>query len=149
MLEATTFHRPNIYKVNFSGVRYLKIWPESVFLMHDVFLPNGSRVKDVNLIDNGHADCNISLDANWIVSHGKVITQGSGINTSDCYFGLQSYDSGATMVQYYHLANTWDSCSWPYLKVILKAHMSDHVTIELAALNNDGQILAERILGNC
>jgi uncharacterized protein YjbI with pentapeptide repeats len=142
-LTNVNFSRSNLHETDFNNTKVTDSQLFSALSIRDARLPNGTLARDPNLINNGQADCNISLVKNWKLQTGKVTTEISDDNTSNCHFVLQSYDNGATMSQRISLLNIWDSNIWPYPRAVLSARVGIDVSIQLSGISSIGKTRAQ------
>ncbi|CAF2134552.1 unnamed protein product [Rotaria magnacalcarata] len=145
-LTKVEFTGANLYKADFNGTNITDGQLQSALSIHDALLQDGTLAQDRNLIDNGQADCNISLIDSWTLECGNVTTIESDANHTNCLFALQSILIGATMWQRINLSDKWDSSSWPYSEALLTANMSSGVSIDLRGIKNDSSISANQKL---
>ncbi|CAF3793996.1 unnamed protein product [Rotaria magnacalcarata] len=147
-LTKVEFTGANLYKADFNGTNITDGQLQSALSIHDALLQDGTLAQDRNLIDNGQADCNISLIDSWTLECGNVTTIESDANHTNCLFALQSILIGATMWQRINLSDKWDSSSWPYSEALLTANMSSGVSIDLRGIKNDSSISANQKLSS-
>ncbi|CAF1050312.1 unnamed protein product [Adineta steineri] len=125
VLTHVTFSLTNLEKADFNGTEITYSQLERALSIRDALLPNGTRAHGTNLVNNGHADCNIPLHLAWMLTHGNITTMKTDTDFNNCHFIVQSNDVGAT---------------------VLDAHMTSEVSIELIGKNQNGAILNKTIL---
>ena len=143
-LTTANFTFANLQKTDFTDTQLSESQLQSALPIQDARLPNGTLGRDGNLITNGKADCNSSLIERWEIKSGNVTATMLDKNSSNCYFVVQSYDSGALMLQRIKLTNVWDPRLWPYSKAVLNARMGNGVPIQLNGMSGSGQILTQQ-----
>lgn len=104
------------------------------------------NMSESNLIQNGDVNCHIPLFKYWTLQLGQINIEISKENKSNCYFALQSYDTGAIMFQNVDISNKWDCNSWPRSEIVLSANMSMNVSIELRQIDDRHQIHSRKYL---
>ncbi|CAF3416124.1 unnamed protein product, partial [Rotaria socialis] len=88
--------------------------------IQDARISNEPVARNMNLISNGHADCNSSRVDGETVMSDNISTTALHENTRDgCRFVLHSGSDIATMVQNVNLF-MWDSKSWPMSQAVLR-----------------------------
>ncbi|CAF4615247.1 unnamed protein product [Rotaria socialis] len=142
------FSRANLYKANFTGTTIAKSELKDALSIQDATLSYETIVHDENLINDGQADCNISLITGWTLNCGSVMKVMSDKSNSNCQFTLQSLSTGAAMYQRINLSDKWDSSSWPYSQAVLTAEMSVGVSVELKGIKNNHSVFSEEILNS-
>ncbi|CAF4220130.1 unnamed protein product [Rotaria socialis] len=140
-LPSVSFFGTNLYMSDFRSTKVTESQLQSALSIQDAILPNQTLADDPNLINNGQADCNVSLNESWTLTTGNITIARSNMTTRNCYFALTSYDTGATMSQRVDLLKKWDSKSWPKSQAVLRANMSIGVSIQLKGINSSGNIL--------
>jgi hypothetical protein len=108
-------------------------------------LPNGTHAQDTNLVNNGHADCNVPLVDSWELERDDFTIEVSKKTNTNCRFTLKSLASQAMMLQRVNLSENWDPTSWPYSQAILSARMSMGVSIQLKGMNTYGMVSGRQI----
>ncbi|CAF4825849.1 unnamed protein product [Rotaria socialis] len=144
-LTNTNFSLANLNKADFAGTKVTRSQLESALSIQDALLPNGTRVRNPNLIKNGYADCNTSLLLSWVLTHGSITTMKTETDFNNCHFALQSNNVGASMYQKVGLAH-WDPGFWKYSLAVLDAKMTNGVSIELNGKSQNGTIIDKNIL---
>ena len=129
----------NLYKVDFLDAGIENSDLQDAMSVQDARLSDGTVVRDMNFISNGHAECNSSRMNGWTVQSGNIFTTAFHENTrNDCHFVLHSDSAAATMVQNVNLS-TWDSKSWPISRAVLRARFGSGVCIKLRGIYNNNQ----------
>lgn len=139
-LKNVDFSQANLQKVNFTDAKITGSQLENALSIQDALLPNGTLARGNNLLNDGQTGCKISFGNGWILHKGNVTAKIPSADSNNCYFLLQSYNTGATMSQRVNLSNTWDSESWPHSLAVLSANMSLGVSIQLRIINNTKDI---------
>ncbi|CAF4130961.1 unnamed protein product, partial [Rotaria sp. Silwood2] len=132
----------NLYKAVFTGTNISDSQLHSALSIQDALLPNGTLAHDKNLIKNGQADCNISVNSSWTLQTVSISPMVWDNDTNDCRFVLQAHTTGAAMFQRIDLSTKWDSNFWSYSQVVLSARMSSNAYIELRGINSNGSVAA-------
>jgi uncharacterized protein YjbI with pentapeptide repeats len=143
-LTNVNFTLTNLHSSDFTNTRITDSQLWNAISIQDARLPNGTLLRDPNLINNGQADCNISLLDNWKLLIGKVSTMMSDEDRSNCHFALQSFDIGAIMLQRINLSNISNFTFWSHSQAILKARMGIGVSIQLRGMNSTENILVQQ-----
>ncbi|CAM4813991.1 unnamed protein product [Rotaria magnacalcarata] len=144
-LTNTNFSLANLHKTNFAGTKVSCSQLNSALSIKDALLPNGTCVRDPNLVKNGYADCNTPLLLSWVLTHGNITIMKAEADFNNCHFALQSNDVGASMYQKIGLEH-WDSGFWKYSLAVLEAKMTNGVSIELNGKSQNGTIIDKKIL---
>ncbi|CAF3348588.1 unnamed protein product [Rotaria socialis] len=147
-LTNAIFADANLYSAQFQYARITDMQLQSTLSIQDAILPNGTRAQDRNLINSGHADCKISPVDNWALLTGNVITAMSSINDTNCQFMLQTFATGATMMQRVNLSNKWDPNTWPHSQAVLSANMGSNVFIQLRGIDGIGHTHSQQKLNS-
>ena len=145
-LNHLNFSRANLYKTDFTGTNITESELKDALSIQDAILPNRKLAHDINFINNGQADCNISHISGWTLTNGNVTPVISNKNSSNCQFTLQSLSTGATMYQRVSLSDKWDSNFWTYSEAVLSAKMSTGVSIELKGIKKNNAVSSMEIL---
>jgi hypothetical protein len=145
-LTNVDFRGANLHKADFTDTNISDNQLHSALSIQDTVLPNGTRSQDKNLINNGQANCNISLVDSWELVRGNITIQMSEKNNTNCQFTLKSFPTGAIMLQRVNLSERWDLSSWPYSQAILSARMSMAVSIQLKGINTYGVVSGRETL---
>lgn len=130
-LNNINFSQANLHKVNLSNARITESQLQTAISIQDAFLPNGTLARDSNFLNNDQTSCNVSFNGSWILHKGNITGKVVHADSNNCYFFLQSYNTGATMSQRLDLLSKWDSKSWPHSLAVLSANMSPGVSIKL------------------
>ncbi|CAF3233557.1 unnamed protein product [Rotaria sp. Silwood2] len=138
------FSHANLYKADFTGSNITDSQLRRALSVQDAKLPNGTLARDPNLINNGQANCNVSVVGSWKVEIGNVTAVMVDENITNCQFTLQSVATGATMSQLIDLSSNFHKNSWPHSQAVLNARMSIGVSIHLRGINSSGQILVQQ-----
>ena len=145
-ISTTNFSGANLYMADFTGTSVTDEQLLSAISIQGALLPNGTFGQDENLILNGNAHCNRPLVDEWTLQNGSIITVKRDQNSTDCYYVLESTNTGAFMSQTIDLSDKWNFNIWPSSIVVLKADISVGVSIDLRAINNMGSIHDRRRL---
>jgi len=143
ILDMVDFTRANLQKTNFTKTQITEIQLRSALSVRGARLPDGMPGRDSNLINNGPVVCDSSLVGGWELQAGKITRKMSNVDSS-CYFVLQSYDSGAVMLQRINLSEVWDSHLWSYSQAVLYARTTNGVLIQLNGMSRRGKIIDQR-----
>ncbi|CAF4636424.1 unnamed protein product, partial [Rotaria socialis] len=107
--------------------------------IQDARISNEPVARNMNLISNGHADCNSSRVDGETVMSDNISTTALHENTRDgCRFVLHSGSDIATMVQNVNLF-MWDSKSWPMSQAVLRVRFGSGISIKLRGIYNNNQ----------
>ncbi|CAM2707641.1 unnamed protein product [Rotaria socialis] len=139
-LSYIDFSDANFYKANFTGANITESQFESALSIQDATLPNGTLAHDMNLIENGQADCNINLTLSWTLKNDDVFTVSSDKDNYNCKFTLKPNRTRATISQRVNLSNKWSLTFWPNSHVVLSASMSIGVSIQLRVISSIGPV---------
>jgi uncharacterized protein YjbI with pentapeptide repeats len=131
-LSNVNFSQANLQNADFTGTRLTWDQLRDAVSIRDARLPNGTIARDSNLIENGNAQCNLSLAANWKLRTGNVTIDRSDEHTNNCRFVGQSYGMGATMWQRINLVTAPKAYFELYPRAALSARMSSGVSIQLS-----------------
>ncbi|CAF3646530.1 unnamed protein product [Rotaria socialis] len=145
-LNNVDFFRANLYKADFSAAEIEDSNLQSALSTQDVLKDGETIFHDSNLLNDGQYDCNISLDNSWILQTGHVTKIMSNKSNLSCRFTLQLRTERATMLQRVDLSNKWDSSIWPNSQAVLRAHMSDGVSMQLKGIKRNYSVSAKEIL---
>ena len=145
-LTNTSFSFANLKDVDFTNTTITDIQLQSALSIRNAKLPNGTVGRDKNLINNGDANCNISLIDHWQIENGNIAVMISKEQQNKCQFSLQSIETGATMSQIIDLKSVWNSTIWKHSNIELRADMSDGLTIELNGINSNGKVHNNKIM---
>ena len=143
VLEMVNFSGANLHLADLNGTSITAEQLKSALSIRDARLPNGSLGRDPNLIINGHADCNRSLNQDWVVESGIIDIKKFSSENTDCVFALQSDATEAMMRQEMNLSSVWESDLWPYSRVLLSVRMNGSVSVELNGYDTIGQMVAQ------
>ncbi|CAF3436102.1 unnamed protein product [Rotaria socialis] len=146
-LNNVDFFRANLYKADFSAAEIEDSNLQSALSTQDVLKDGETIFHDRNLLNDGQYDCNISLDNSWILQTGHVTKIMSNKSNLSCRFTLQLRTERATMLQRVDLSNKWDSSIWPNSQAVLRAHMSNGVSMQLKGIKRNYSASAKEILG--
>ena len=145
-LTGVQFHLTNLLKADFTNATVNENQLNNALSIRDAMLPNSTIARYPNLIQNGEANCNISLVENWKLQSGEIMSKVE--NNNNCHFVLQSLNSGAVMSQILNVPSTCNSDFWTHCQVFVRANMGSNVFIQLRELNASKQILNQLSLGN-
>ncbi|CAF1232203.1 unnamed protein product [Rotaria magnacalcarata] len=145
-LNNVDFFRANLYKADFSGAEIEDSNLQSALSTQDALKDDETVFHDRNLLNDDQYDCNISLDNSWILQTGNVTKRMSNKSNISCQFTLQLHNERATMLQRINLSNKWDSSTWPNSRAVLRANMSDGVSMRLKGIKRNCSASAKEIL---
>ena len=154
-LKNVSFRNADLIRVNFTGAnlrnadltntnisdRQLR----SARSIQNAKLPNGTRGRDRNPIDNGNPHCGISDVAPWHIQNGDILVMTSKEDRNDCRFVLQSNSIHATMSQRVSLEGVWDGSYWRNSSVELHFRRSSGVSLELCGQYSNNTVLKKEI----
>jgi uncharacterized protein YjbI with pentapeptide repeats len=136
MLTRANLFLANLENTDFTNSTITDDQLQSALSIRNAKLPNGTLGLGRNLVENGDANCNISLFNHWQVDIGNIAVVVFKNDRNQCRFSLQSVTTGAIMSQRITLVDIWDSSFWEYSDVELEAQMSNGMSIELIGKNN-------------
>ena len=147
-LTNVSFHGANLYQANLTDTHISDDQLHSALSIQETILPNGTRSRDKNLIQNGRAGCHTALVEAWELKAGDVsieVSEKSG-SSANCQFTLRTVAPEAILEQRISLSDKWDSNSWPHSHVQLSARMSTGVAIQLRGVGRDDLVLGQKHL---
>ena len=150
-LKKASFQNANLAQVNFTGANLRdadlthttisESQLRSARSIQNAKLPNRTRGRDRNLIDNGHAHCGTSNLTPWYIQNGDILIMPLKEDHTNCRFVLQSSSIHGTMSQRVSLKDVWDGSYWKNSSVELHFRRSSGVSLELSGHYNNGTVL--------
>ncbi|CAF1112840.1 unnamed protein product [Rotaria magnacalcarata] len=145
-LKEIDFSRANLYKVFFRNTDIEDVQLERALSIHGVELSNGTRIHDINLINDGQLSCKHALIHGWTLKHVNVTVVMSNQSNNNCQFNIQPLSIEATMYKRINLLDKWGSRFWSYSQAELNASMSTGVAMELRGINSNDRVVARQTL---
>lgn len=152
-MKGTLFTQADPTNVSFSNanLRRADLWVSQMtdtrfndaFSVYAAQSDHRIETLDRNLVKNGEPHCNRPLTSDWEIEAGNILLRSQNENNIGCYFLLESHLAGAIMSQRVSLTSVKHSRFYPNSKAILKGTMGASVLIQLIALDERQQIIAD------
>jgi uncharacterized protein YjbI with pentapeptide repeats len=146
----TDFTRANLSMIDLEGSNMFNAiindeQLHSAFSIENTILPNGTIAHDIPLIQNGDANCNLSIEQNWKIEPPYSIIINKSINNqTDCIFiANQSFtiNTFRTMSQTINVTRFKPIFNYPLTKLRVISDCNDHVNISVIERDIYNQIL--------